>query len=214
MARALRRAVPLKAMCSRKCDRPCSASISSRAPAATHTPSETVSSCGMVCETTRRPLASLVTSGVMARPRQARACGLRRSRQRRPRRWAAPRTVPDRHQGGKPWRQRRPGSRPLHGIGEFRGMGRRQHDFRVRRAPAETGFGCDDAAGRVRVGEIAGLRLQPANAGGDFVLARRCGGKFGCKGSVRRPDLKSAGLREGAHLSAHAPASRPEASNR
>ena len=49
--------VPLKAMCSRRCEMPCSRSVSWRAPAPTQTPSDTVSRCGMLSVTTRRPFA-------------------------------------------------------------------------------------------------------------------------------------------------------------
>ena len=46
--RALRRFVPLNAMCSRKCEMPCSSGASLRLPDAIQTPSEVVSRCGIV----------------------------------------------------------------------------------------------------------------------------------------------------------------------
>ena len=56
----LRVVVPWKAMCSRRCEMPCSSGFSSRPPTPAHTPSAAVSRCGMVSVTTVRPDASLV----------------------------------------------------------------------------------------------------------------------------------------------------------
>ena len=53
--RAVRRRVPLNAMCSRKCEMPCSSCRSSRLPELTQTPSEAVSRCGIVSVTTWMP---------------------------------------------------------------------------------------------------------------------------------------------------------------
>ena len=61
MAAALRRSVPLKAMCSRKWEAPFSASVSLRVPDATYAPNDTVSTRSMVSVTTSRPDGSLVT---------------------------------------------------------------------------------------------------------------------------------------------------------
>jgi hypothetical protein len=62
ISRDERRVVPLKAMCSSRCEMPCSFGFSSRPPTPVHTPSAAVSRCGMVSVTTVRPEGSLVTS--------------------------------------------------------------------------------------------------------------------------------------------------------
>src|SRR5262245_12550942 len=61
MSVALRVRVPLKAMCSRRCDSPCSSSCSEREPAPTQIPNAALSRCGMSWVTTRRPDSRLVT---------------------------------------------------------------------------------------------------------------------------------------------------------
>jgi hypothetical protein len=58
MRRAERRAVPLKAMCSMRCESPCSSARSWREPAPTQTPSVAVAMCGMRSVTTVRPFGS------------------------------------------------------------------------------------------------------------------------------------------------------------
>ncbi len=63
--RALRRLVPLNAMCSSRCEMPCSSGFSSRLPAPTQTPSEADSRCGMRSVTTDRPEGRRVTSTLM-----------------------------------------------------------------------------------------------------------------------------------------------------
>ena len=63
--RALRRRVPLNAMCSRKWEIPCSSWCSSRLPDATQTPSAAVSRCGMASVTTLMPDFKVVTSTLM-----------------------------------------------------------------------------------------------------------------------------------------------------
>ena len=60
-----RRRVPLNAICSRKCDIPCSSRRSSRLPEAIHTPSEAVSRCGIASVTTLMPDFKVVTSTLM-----------------------------------------------------------------------------------------------------------------------------------------------------
>ena len=74
MLRALRRAVPLKAMCSRKCATPCSDSASLRLPAPIQRPSETVSTSAMAWLTTVRPFGK---SGDCRRSRANSATGHR-----------------------------------------------------------------------------------------------------------------------------------------
>ena len=55
MSRAERRRVPLNAICSRRCDKPCSLVRSWRDPAPTKTPSEAVSRCAMRSVAILRP---------------------------------------------------------------------------------------------------------------------------------------------------------------
>src|SRR5690606_8795630 len=57
---ALRELVPLKAMCSSRCEMPCSVLRSERAPALTQTPSEALSRCGMSSVRTTMPLSRVV----------------------------------------------------------------------------------------------------------------------------------------------------------
>ncbi len=55
LSRADRRAVPLKAMCSRRWAMPCSSAVSLREPDLIHTPRATLSRCGMFSVTTVNP---------------------------------------------------------------------------------------------------------------------------------------------------------------
>ena len=64
--------VPLKAMCSRKCEMPCSSACSSRLPAPTHTPSEALCRCGIASVTTVKPEGRRVTSRLMQQLLRAR----------------------------------------------------------------------------------------------------------------------------------------------
>ena len=57
----VRLAVPLNAMCSRKCAVPLFAAVSYRDPASIQTPTVAVSAFGVVSVATRMPLASVVT---------------------------------------------------------------------------------------------------------------------------------------------------------
>ena len=52
--------VPLKSRCSRKCETPASAGVSSREPMPTQTPNETLRIAGIASVSTRRPLGSTV----------------------------------------------------------------------------------------------------------------------------------------------------------
>src|SRR6516162_6097499 len=61
----LRRRVPLKAICSRKWEMPCSSRCSSRLPEAIQTPSDAVSRCGIASVTTLMPDFRVVTSTLM-----------------------------------------------------------------------------------------------------------------------------------------------------
>ena len=70
--RAVRRVVPLNAMCSSRCEMPCSSGRSSRLPAPTQTPSEALSRCGMASVTTVRPEGRRVTSTLMQQLLRAR----------------------------------------------------------------------------------------------------------------------------------------------
>ena len=84
--RAERRRVPLKAMCSMRCERPCSSSRSLREPAPTHTPSVAVLICGMRSVTTVRPFGERVISiDVVLARRNAGSCGDARARPERAR---------------------------------------------------------------------------------------------------------------------------------
>jgi hypothetical protein len=73
MSSALRRSVPLKAMCSSTCATPLIAAGSCRVPTLTQTPIDTVSTDSMRSVTTRMPLASLVTCTLMM-PRSPSFC--------------------------------------------------------------------------------------------------------------------------------------------
>ena len=81
----VRRLVPLKAMCSRRCEMPCSLGVSERAPAPTHSPRATLSRCGMRCDATVIPLERRVTSTPISRPTSTHAKPLTRSPARSPR---------------------------------------------------------------------------------------------------------------------------------
>jgi hypothetical protein len=59
MSFALRRSVPLKNICSIKCETPPSSGGSWREPTFTHTPMETERDLGSVSDTTRIPFASV-----------------------------------------------------------------------------------------------------------------------------------------------------------
>src|SRR5947209_7223232 len=65
MPRAVRRAVPLKAMCSSMCEMPMRGSVSWRAPQFTQTPRLALSSCGIGSVATVKPLARRVISTFM-----------------------------------------------------------------------------------------------------------------------------------------------------
>ena len=73
MSRAERRRVPLNAICSSRCDKPCSFVRSWRDPAPTKTPSEAVSRCAMRSVTMLRPEGKVVISTLMTRPCSTRA---------------------------------------------------------------------------------------------------------------------------------------------
>src|SRR5271163_3841077 len=57
---AERLVVPLKTMCSTKCDIPFSGAVSSREPEFTHTPIDTLRTCGMLSVSTSSPFGSTV----------------------------------------------------------------------------------------------------------------------------------------------------------
>ena len=176
MSLALRRSVPLKAMCSRRWEMPCSASRSWRAPAATQTPSETVSTCGMWCETTRRPLASTRDlRGHAAAPCLLRARRLDEALDGGEIVGQHGDAFLRRHQRREPRRQGRAlaGDR-FDGVGELRRMRGGERDVRdvlgLRRERLARG---DDGARAVGVEQIAALRLHAPDAVGDGVLDRR-----------------------------------------
>ena len=60
MSWAVRRSEPLKSRCSRKCEQPASAAVSSRLPVSTQQPTATERTAGMVSLMTRRPLGRVV----------------------------------------------------------------------------------------------------------------------------------------------------------
>src|SRR5437016_3707515 len=68
MSRALRRAVPLNAMCSKKCAAPLTAGASCRVPTSTQMPSEAVSTVSTRSVTIRIPFASCANFVVMLLP--------------------------------------------------------------------------------------------------------------------------------------------------
>ena len=59
--------VPLNAMCSSRCEMPCSLGFSLRPPTPVQTPSAAVSRCGMVSVTTVSPDGSLLISTLIRR---------------------------------------------------------------------------------------------------------------------------------------------------
>src|SRR5262245_27914158 len=65
ICRALRRLVPLNAICSSRCEIPCSSGFSLRLPEPIHTPREAVSRCGIRSVITDRPEGRRVISTLM-----------------------------------------------------------------------------------------------------------------------------------------------------
>ena len=145
---------------------PCSRSVSWRAPAPTHSPSDTVSRLRMLSVTTRRPLASVVSSTVIRGPRRTArvsdsTCALGRAD-----------VVVDGgeallggEQARQPLRQRRALARDR--LAWRRGTwpgARSTARPAASAAVAQLALGGDDGAGRVRIDEIAALRLACARS--------------------------------------------------
>ncbi len=68
ISRELKRSVPLKSMCSRKCEMPACSTPSSREPARIHSPSAIERTEGIASVTTRTPESSVVSRAGSDRP--------------------------------------------------------------------------------------------------------------------------------------------------
>src|SRR5579885_2960464 len=158
MSRAVRRRVPLKAICSRRCESPCSSIRSWREPAPTKTPSEAVSRCAIRSVTTFSPEGRVVistlmsplgsTSGMCADKAYGR--GLIVWQDRKPFVLRQEPCIAGRQLRGS---SRRAGNRRR----ELRRMRRRQNNERAGKTRSPRFSRRGEPHGRMRVGEIARL---------------------------------------------------------
>ena len=163
MAWALRRAVPLKAICSRKCATPCSGRLSLRLPAPTQMPSETVSTSAPRMAHDGEAIRQVWTAATLTRrPRcEARATppGARRDErgddQHLARRWEHGQALVLAELRLEPFRLLGiAAGGALDGVGEFRRMRRRR--ARSWSRPRSLSPRRGDADGRVRIDQHAG----------------------------------------------------------
>ena len=199
--------MPLNAMCSSRCEMPCSFGFSSRPPTPAQTPSAAVSRCGMVSVTTVRPDGKL--GDFDAHPATpCFAARLTDSTNRSTSAWIVLHhldVLGFGHQPVEPGRQLRPhAAGRLDRIGEFRRMRGRQHDVGNRRVRG-VAIGDRERHRGMGIDEIAGLAPGGADRGRGFGLVGAAGVELlADRGEHRIRQHEAAGLLQRRHQPAHA----------